>query len=265
MVDKLIIGAIAGDIVGTKYAAEGKMPVKPDLSAARTKFSCNSVMIVAVMDSLLNGRDYTSNLQRYAHNYPGRGYGAAFLRWISQEEPKPYHSWNNGAALRVIPIGFAGRTLAEVEEEAARCARLSHNHPDGLKGAVAVASAVFLAKNGRSKEEIRDHIENEYGYDMHRTIEEIKPGYYYDQSTQGSVPEAIIAFLDSSDFEDALRLAVSLGDRSGTITSITGALAQAYYKEIPAHMVNPVVRRLTPEMYEVIENFSRNWPLSLFH
>ncbi len=265
MVEKLIIGAIAGDIIGNEYAAEGRMPEKPDLSAAKAKFTCNSVMTVAVMDSLLNGREYTHNLQRYTKDFPGRGYGAAFLRWISQDDPKPYHSWNNGAALRVSPIGFAGRTLPEVVEEAARCARVSHNHPDGVKGAEAVAAAVFLTKNGRSKEEIREHIETEYGYDLRRTIEEIRPGYYYDQSSQGSVPEAVIAFLDSTDFEHAMRLAVSLGDKSGTITSITGALAQAYYKEIPAYIVNPVVSRLTPEMYEVIEEFSKNWPLSLFH
>lgn len=265
MVEKLIIGAIAGDILGTEYSESGRMPEKPDPDSIKAGFTSNSVLTVAVMDSLLNGKDYINNLQRYGNEYPGRGYGAAFMRWISQQEPKPYHSWNNGAALRVSPVGYSGRTLPEVVDEAARCAMVSHNHPDGIIGAKAVASAVFLAKNGRSKDEIRSHIEAEYSYDLNRTIEEIRPRFRYDQSCQGSVPEAIIAFLDSRNFGDSIRLAISLGNRTATITTITGAIAQAYYKEIPVNMVKPVVSKLTPGMYEVIEQFSNNWPLSLFH
>ncbi len=228
-------------------------------------FTCNSVLTVAVMDSLLNGRDYKRIIQFYGRKYPDRGYGTSFTRWLRQDDPKPYNTWNNGAALRASPIGFAGRTLLEVLEESRKSAEISHNHPDGIKGAQAIASSVFLAKNGRKKEEIRDYIESEFQYNLQRTIEEIRPGYFYDPSCQGTVPEAIIAFLDSSDFESAIKLSISLGGDSRSLASISGGIAQAYYKKLPHHIAMPVIRGLSPDLYKTIIEFSDTYPLSLFH
>jgi ADP-ribosyl-[dinitrogen reductase] hydrolase len=244
--DKLIIGAIAGDMhVGGGYSG-------------------NTVFTVAVMDSLLNGKEYTSFLQAYGRKYPDPSYGPAFTRWLRQDEPVPFNSWNNGAALRVSPIGLACRTLKEVLNEAGGNASISHSHPDGIKGAQAVASAVFLARNGRSKEEIRDYIESEFGYNLHRTIEDIRPNYYYDQSCQGSVPQSIIAFLESKDYESAISIAGSLKGGNNSIASITGGIAQAYYKEIPGHMARDIAEALPPDLYEIVEEFSKTFPLSLF-
>lgn len=246
LADKLIIGAIGGDMYGNNG------------------FTGNTIFTVAVMDSLLNGRDYTGFLQAYGRKFPDQSYGAGFMRWLRQEDPVPFNSWNNGAALRVSPIGLVCRTLQEVLDEARRNAGVSHSHPDGIKGAQAVAAAVFLARNGRTKEEIRSYIESEFSYNLHKTIEEIRPGYYYDQSCQGSVPESIIAFLDSTDYESAISLAISLEGSRNAIASITGGIAQAYYKDMPGHIVRNITEMLPPALYEIVEEFSKTYPLRLF-
>ncbi len=265
MIDKLIIGTIAGDMAGTGHAGEKPDPAEFPLFTEKSDYTCDSVLTVAVMDSLLNGRDYSHTLQVYGRKYPKRRYGTIFTRWLSQDYPTPYNSWNNGAAIRVSPIGYSGRTLKEVLDEASNCAGVSHNHPDGIEGAQATAAAVFLAKNGRTKDEIRDYVEKKFRYNLQRTIEDIRPNYFYDQSCRGTIPEAIIAFLDSDDFESSLRLAISLGGDNGSISSITGGIAQAFYKEIPEHISKPVISHLTPEMFEIIEEFSSTYPISLFH
>jgi len=265
MFDKLIIGAIAGDMAGFGSAGNHPAPDNQPLITGKSNFGADSVMTVAVMDSLLNGREYVRTFQLYGKKYPDRGYGTTFGRWLRQDEPRPYHSWNNGAATRVSPVGYAGRTVGEVLDEARKCAGVSHNHPDGIKGAQAVAASVFLAKNGRSKDEIRDYLGSTFGYDLKRSIEDIRPRYIYDPSCEGSVPEAITAFLDSHDFESSVRLAISLGCGNGALAGISGAVAQAFYKEIPADIAKPVISMLSPEMYEIIEEFSKAYPVSLFH
>jgi ADP-ribosyl-[dinitrogen reductase] hydrolase len=244
--DKLIIGAIAGDMHGSNG------------------HSGITIFTVAVMDSLLNGREYTSFLQAYGRKYHDPSFGPAFTRWLRQEEPVPFNSWNNGAALRVSPIGMVCRTLQEVLDEARINASVSHSHPDGIKGAQAVAAAVFLARNGRTKEEIRSFIESEFSYNLHKTIEDIQQDYYYDQSCQSSVPESIIAFLDSTDYESSIEIARSLKGSKNSIASITGGIAQAYYKEIPGQIARDITKMLSPELYEVVEEFSKTYPLSLF-
>lgn len=264
MYEKLIIGAIAGDMIGARH--EGKKPEPFDFSLISDDldFTSDSVMTVAVMDSLLNGREYTQTLQYYSRRYPKRGYGNTFIRWLRQEDPKPYNSWNNGAAIRISPIGYAGRTVSEVLEEARNCAGVSHNHPDGIKGAQAVAVSVFMAKNGRTKDEIREYVQSGFGYNLNKTIDEIRPGYYYDQSCQGSVPEAIIAFLESTDYESAIRLAISLGGKSSTLACITGGIAQAFYKEVPVDISGHVLKGLSREIFETVDKFSSTYPISLF-
>jgi ADP-ribosyl-[dinitrogen reductase] hydrolase len=265
IMEKMIIGAVAGNMIGMCHNAGQSHPANMPLIKENLDYGCDTVLTVAVMDALLNGREYTETLQAYGRNYPDRGYGTALVRWMKQDRPQPFHSWNNGAALRISPVGHACRTLDETLNEARMCAGVSHNHPDGIKGAQAAAACVFLAKNGRTKEEIRDYVESAFRYDLNRRIEDIRRVYYYDQSCEGSVPEAIIAFLESTGYEDSLRLAISLGKSNGSLPCITGAISQAYYKEMPQDIIQPVISRLSPEIIEVIEKFSNTYPLSLFH
>lgn len=263
--EKLIIGAVAGDMVGSLHKGKKPGPESFDLLNDRPDFTSDTVLNVAVMESLLRERDYARSLKVYGRKYKDRDYGKAFDRWLQQDDPKPYHSWNNGAALRVSPIGFACRTLKEVSDEAYNCASVSHNHPDGIKGAVAIAVSVFLARNGRTKDEIRDYIESTFSYDLHRQIDHIRPDYYYDRSSEASVPESIIAFLDSTDYENAIRLAISLGGDSGRLACLTGGIAQAFYKEVPVKITNYVIEQLPHQMLETLNEFSKTYPLSLFH
>lgn len=266
MLNKFIIGAVAGDIIGSRHKGKLSDPYGFTLfNDNSSDFTSDSVLTIAVMDSFLNGRDYSQSLKIYGRKYPGKKYGTTFSRWLRQDNAKPYFSWNNGAALRVSPVGFAARTISEAFDESFKCAEVSHNHPDGIKGAQAIALTVFLAKNGRTKEEIRNFIERTFGYNLQRKIEEIRPDYYYDQSAEGSVPEAVIAFLESSDYESAVRLAVSLGGNSSSLACITGGIAQAFYKDIPVYITKPVIEKLSPELFDIINEFSERYPLSLFH
>lgn len=265
LTEKLILGAVAGDMLGSLHKGKKPGPDSFDLLNGKPVLTSDTVLNVAIMDSLLHDRDYAQSLQIYGRKYKECDYGRAFKRWLQQDDPKPYHSWNNGAALRVSPVGFACRTLKEVSDEAYNCAGVSHNHPDGIKGAGAIAASVFLASNGRTKDEILDYIESTYSYDLHRRIDHIRPDYYYDQSSETSVPESIIAFLDSNDYENAIRLAISLGGDSGRLACLTGGIAQAFYKEVPADIANTVIEQLPHEMLETINEFSKTYPLSLFH
>lgn len=179
----------------------------------------------------------------------------AGLIWIFEPDVQPYNSWGNGSAMRVSPVGFAFDDEETVLREARRSAEVSHNHPEGIKGAQATALAVFLARRGESKETIRQEISQRFGYDLNRTLEQIRPSYQFDESCQGTVPEAIIAFLESKDYVDAVRKAVSLGGDSDTLACITGGIAYAYYKELPAEIVERVRAILTPELLEVVDRF----------
>ena len=262
---RMIIGAVAGDMIGSLYNGKKTDASVTRLLTGKASFTGDSVMTIAVMDSLLNGKDYITVMQDYGRKFPDRSYGTAFSRWLRQDDPQPFNSWSNGAALRISPVGFACRTLSEVLDEAQKNARVSHSHPDGIKGAMAIAASVFLARNGRTKDEIRDYIESVFRYNLQKSIAEIRPGYIYDHSCQGSVPEAIIAFLESSDYESAIGLAISLGGNCSDIACITGGIAQAYYKEIPDSITESTVSMLTPDMYKIIAGFSNTYPLSLFH
>lgn len=177
------------------------------------------------------------------------------MRWLMSDNPRPYNSYGNGSAMRVSPVGWAFDTLEETLEKAKESAAITHNHPEGIKGAQAVAACVYLARTGKSKEEIRTYIENTFGYDLNRTCEEIRPTYSFDVTCQGSVPESIIAFLDSTSFEHAIRLAVSLGGDADTMGAITGSIAEAYYQEIPEEIKREALRRLPDEFTDVMERF----------
>jgi ADP-ribosylglycohydrolase len=257
---KLIIGAIAGDIIGSSYEFNNVKSLDFELFPKGTYFTDDSVLTVATMDVLLNQTGYTETYQYYGEVYPHRGYGERFKSWIYSDKPEPYNSWGNGSAMRVSPIGWYCNTIDDVLTEAKKSAEVTHNHIEGIKGAQAVASAVYLARSGKKKEEIKRFITDTFAYDLDRTIDEIRPAYTFDVSCQGSVPEAIIAFLESTDFENAIRLAVSIGGDSDTIASITGGIAEAYYKTIPVHIAQMVTIILGPDlMIDTVIPFSRKY------
>lgn len=256
-----MLGAIAGDIIGSVYEHH---PVKTEdfpLFHPRCRFTDDSVMTVAIAYAILESEDYGLALKRFGRKYPNAGYGSAFIDWIFEDEICPYNSWGNGSAMRVSPIGFAFNDVESVLLEAKRTAEVSHNHPEGIKGAQATALAVFLARQGESKEGIRRQITQLFGYDLNRTIEEIRPSYHFDVSCQGSVPEAIIAFLDSQSYEDAIRKAISLGGDSDTLACIAGGIAHAYYKSIPSEIVSRVRRILPEDLLEIVDRFNQRFGL----
>ncbi len=253
---KLILGALAGDIIGSVFEKANIKTTAFELFCDRSRFTDDTVMTVATMDAMLSGEDHAAAYQRYGRKYPYRGYGGKFREWIYSPKPRPYQSIGNGSAMRSSPIGWACRDMEEVMAEAKRSAEVSHDHPEGIKGAQAIATAVFMARNGYVKEAIREHVSTTFGYDMDRTIAGIRRTYAFDGSCPGSVPESIIAFLEGDDPEHAIRLAVSIGGDSDTIASMTGAMAEAFYGELPGSMVQATLRLLPAEFVDVVERFS---------
>jgi ADP-ribosylglycohydrolase len=206
-------------------------------------------------DAILSGQPYVDSVRRIGRRYPGAGYGGSFIRWLHSPDTRPYNSWGNGSAMRVSPVGFAFSTEKEVLHHAKMTAEITHNHPEGIKGAQAAALAVFLARTGCDKESIRSRIKTVFGYDMDRTVDEIRPRYSFDVSCQGTVPEAIIAFLNSDSYEDAVRNAISLGGDSDTLACITGGIAEAFYGSVPQSIQTKVKEILTPDLWTVTETF----------
>lgn len=254
-----MIGAVAGDIVGSVY--EGR-PIKTKdfpLFHPRSRFTDDTVLTLAVAEAILTGRPYRDTVLELGRRYPHAGYGGAFREWLRALDPKPYNSWGNGSAMRVSAVGFAFETEEEVLREAAASAAISHDHPEGIRGAQATALAVWLARKGSSKDEIRRTIAARFGYDLNRTVDGIRPTYRFDVSCQGTVPEAIIAFLDSCSWEDAVRNAVSLGGDSDTLACITGGIAEAYYGDVPAEVRVEVLRLLPDDLRAILERFERKY------
>jgi ADP-ribosylglycohydrolase len=253
-----MIGAIAGDIIGSVYE---RWPIKTkafQLFDDRCRFTDDTVLTVAIADAVLTGRSYRLSLVEIGRRYPRAGYGGSFLRWLYADDPRPYNSWGNGSAMRVSPVGFAFSSEDEVLRQAEMTAVVSHNHPEGIKGAQATALAIFLARTGVSKKQIRTRIAAKFDYDLNRTVDDIRPGYAFDISCQGTVPEAIIAFLDSDSYEDAVRNAVSLGGDSDTLACITGGIADAFYG-VPDSIRNEVQHRLPPDLLEIVQSFHRQY------
>jgi ADP-ribosylglycohydrolase len=254
-----IIGAIAGDIIGDIYEFDNIKTVEFDLFDEDSDFTDDSVLTLATMDTLLKQKDYTENYQEFGRNYPDRGYGGTFYDWIYSDDPEPYNSWGNGSAMRVSPVGWYANSIDEALSEAKKSAEVTHNHPEGIKGAQATAAAVYMARTGKSKDEIKKFVVDTFGYDLDRKLDDIRPGYDFDVSCQGSVPEAIIAFLESTDFESAIRLAISVGGDSDTIACITGGIAEAFYKDVPDKIVENVLEILPPELVKIVEDFSAKY------
>ena len=253
-----MIGALAGDIIGSIYE---RYPIKRktfQLFGSRCCFTDDTVLTIAVADAIISGIPYQEAIHNLGRRYPRAGYGGSFIQWLSSETPPaPYNSWGNGSAMRVSPVGFAFNSSDTVMREAAASAAITHNHPEGIKGAQATALAVFLAKQGEEKSAIRQIIETTFQYNLDRTVDEIRPSYRFDVSCQGTVPEAIISFLDSNSYEDAIRNAISLGGDSDTLACITGGIAEAYYKDISPEILREVKARLDTNLWSIAIRFYR--------
>jgi ADP-ribosylglycohydrolase len=192
---------------------------------------------------------------QYFDAYPAAGYGGTFWGWAASRRREPYHSWGNGSAMRVSPVAYAFPTLEEVLAQARRCAEVTHNHPEGIRGAQATAAAIFLARTGNSKEQIRQVVEQRFEYFLDESLNELRPTYEFDVSCQWSVPQSIIAFLESNDFEDAIRNAISLGGDADTMACIAGTIAEAHYGSVPADIAEPVLARLDDRLRSVVQDF----------
>src|SRR5918994_4710512 len=228
-----MLGVIAGDVIGSRFEWNPIKTIDFPLFHPLSSFTDDTVLTVATAWAILHGSPFQEAYLTFGRRYPRAGYGGSFQKWLSAEDPQPYNSWGNGSAMRTAPIGFACSDVASVLREAERSAAPTHNHPEGIKGAQTAALAVFLARHGAAKEDIRKEIAGRFGYDLDRTIDGIRPHYFFDVTCRGTVPEAILAFLESSDYESTVRLAISLGGDSDTLAAIAGGIAHAYYNRIP--------------------------------
>ena len=254
-----MLGAIAGDIIGSVYESNTIKTKEFPLFDPRCRFTDDTVLTVALADAILNNNDYAACMKSYFHRYPNAGYGASFYRWALSSSNQPYYSYGNGAAMRISPAGWAFDRLEDVLEKARQFTEVTHNHHEGIKGAQATAAAIFLARRDRSKEEIRSYIETTFHYDLSRTLDEIRPGYAFNVSCQGTVPQAIRAFLESRDFEDAIRNAISLGGDSDTLACITGGISEAFYAGVPRGISEKVWEILDQDLREVTLRFRKKY------
>lgn len=274
-----MLGAICGDTIGSVYEFQNSKDYNFTLFFPESNYTDDSVVSIAVASWLLNDKDHTfegleKSMVETANIFPCPmgGYGGGFRRWLfnptllraydntygdcpysSKEGRHPYGSWGNGSAMRASACGWFFDNLEETERVAEISAAITHNHPEGIKGAQATAAAIWMARNGRSKEEIKEYISSKYGYDLNRTYEFLNKTYSWDSSCQGTVPEAIIAFLESTDFEDAMRKAVSMGGDSDTLACITGGIAEAFYKDIPENIKSTVWGKLPMDLKAIVK------------
>jgi ADP-ribosylglycohydrolase len=251
-----MLGAIAGDMVGSVYEASPIKTTRFPLFSSGCRFTDDSVLTLAVADAILQGRDYRESLREFGRRHPDAGYGGNFYHWLMGSDPSPYHSWGNGSAMRVSPVGFAFDTEQVVLEQAKLSAECTHDHPEGIKGAQAVALAVFLAHQGASKDGIRAELERRFGYDLRRRLEHIRPGYTFDVSCQGSVPESILCFLEGDDWESSVRNAISMGGDSDTMACIAGGIAEAFWGALPPPVRRRVHELLSDDLWRVAVQFT---------
>lgn len=254
-----VLGAVIGDVIGSVYEWDNVKTIDFPLFSEKSRFTDDTVLTVAVADSILNKKDFAQTIWEYGQKYPRSGFGGRFRSWLKSHDLKPYGSFGNGSAMRVSPVGVAYNDIETVLEVAKQSAGVTHNHPEGIKGAQATAAALFLAKKGKSKAEIKNYITSTFNYNLNFTLDEIRPTYEFDVTCQGSVPEAIVAFLESSDFESAIRLAISIGGDSDTIACITGGIAAAFYNEIPTTIIDFVVDKLPIEFLEIMIRFDEEY------
>ena len=261
-----MIGAILGDMIGSPYEFDHHniKTTEFPLFCGKSCFTDDTVMTLAVAEGLMDGYGDSGRteaaiitaMRKYGRMYPDAGYGARFSHWLDSATPEPYNSYGNGSAMRVSAVAWLFDSLEQVEEYALISARVTHNHPEGIKGAKATAAAIFMARTGKSKADIKQYVEWKYDYNLGRTLDEIRPAYHHVESCQETVPEAIIAFLESLDFEDAVRKAVSLGGDSDTLTAITGSIAEGFYG-IPDDLTQKALSMLDQPLLAIVNRWQR--------
>jgi ADP-ribosylglycohydrolase len=254
-----MLGAIAGDIIGSVYEFRNIKTKEFELFSSRCCFTDDTVLTVAAADSILTGTPYVENLKIFFHAYPYCGYGGSFAGWAQSDSSEPYNSWGNGAAMRISPVGYAYADLETVLQKSREFTEVTHNHPEGIKGGQATAAAIFLARQRQSKDQIQNYIESQFQYDLSEHTDLIRPTYEFNESCQETVPQAIRAFLDSTDFEDALRIAVSLGGDTDTLACITGGIAQAFYQGVPEAIQTKVYEILDENLGEITRKFMEKY------
>jgi len=257
---KGIIGSIAGDVIGSAYEFNPTRDYNFELLTPHSTYTDDTVLTMANALWLLDDERHTHErlveiMQDLCRRYPDRGYGGRFACWIGDRDPKPYNSYGNGSAMRVSPVGYYAQSLDEALELAQVSAEVTHNHPEGIKGAQATAAAVFMARKGASKREIRHYIEKNIDYDLSRTLDEIRPTYSFNELCQTTVPEAITCFLEGKDYEDVIRLAVSLAADADTLAAIAGPIASAVW-EVPSEIAQPVIALLNEEFCTTLLRFN---------
>lgn len=254
-----MLGAIVGDIIGSAYEFNNTKRKEFHLFTPRSKFTDDTVMTLAVARWLCDDKEHrketlVQRMQELGRRYPTAGYAGSFMRWLYNPEPQPYNSYGNGSAMRVSPVAFYAHSLQEALGLAKISAEVTHNHPEGIKGAQAIASSIYLARHGATKREIKSYVEENFHYDLSRQLDDIRPTYSYDMSCQNTVPQALLAFLEGANFEDVMRSAVSIGGDSDTIAAMAGGIAQAFYV-IPKKLSSYCYALLTPELRGVLNDF----------
>ncbi len=259
---KGIIGAIAGDIIGSTREFNPIKTKEFNLFTRKSIFTDDTIMTLAIAKWLCEEKDsqevLVKNLQKFGNLYPNGGYGGCFSKWLCEDDPKPYNSWGNGSAMRVSPCAWVANSLEEAQDLAKKSAIVTHNHPEGIKGALATCDAIYLARIGASKDEIKEHIEVRYEYDLSESLDEIRHYYSFDVSCQGSVPESIICFLEAKDFEDTIRNAVSLGGDADTQAAIAGSIASAYW-DVPRNIAYKSIHKLDYMLLNVLIEFEEKF------
>lgn len=256
-----MLGSIVGDIIGSVHEWAGTKTKDFPLFVSRSTFTDDSVLTVAVAEWILSGKDLTGLLHAYYYAFPRSGYGGMFQDWASNRRREPYNSFGNGAAMRVSPVGFAFETIEEVLAWSERSAAVTHDHPEGIRGAQAAAAAVYYARRGEDKDQIRRTLESRFGYDLSTGLDQIRPTYRFNETCQGTVPQALRAFLESTSYLDAIRNAISLGGDADTLACITGGVAEAYYGGVPQDLALHAREILDPRLVTVIDRFRKQFGL----
>ena len=251
-----------GDVIGSFFEHHPTKRMDFDLFSEDSCFTDDSVLTVAVADWILHEGELREYFYDYVERYPGAGYGGTFRNWALCRDVEPYGSWGNGSAMRVSPIGYSETTLAGTLRRAEQSAAVTHNHPDGILGACAVAGCVFIARTGGSKSDVIDFVDSEIGYAVDTPIDQLRAFYSFDVSCNCSVPHSIRAFLESSSFEDAVRLAVSMGGDADTMACIAGSIAEPFYGGVPEALRAPAMERLDDQLVLTIQAFRRKYGLA---
>ncbi len=254
-----MIGAIAGDVIGSVHEYNAIKTKDFTLLDTGCFFTDDTVLTVALGEAYLQELDYAVTLKLYYQRYPGAGYGLSFHEWASSDSWEPYCSFGNGSAMRVSPAAYVAESLDDALALAEQSAAVTHNHPEGIRGAQATAGAIFLARTGGGKDDIRQFAETVCGYDLRRSLDEIRPGYSFNETCQETVPEALTAFLEADDFEDAIRNAISLGGDADTLACITGSIAEPYFGGVPSEIREFSLSRLDEELLGVVTAFERQF------